>query len=109
MIAFGTDFPVESMNPFLTLRSAVLRVTPKGTPQGGFQPSESVNLDNALKAMTVWPQFASFSESNKGSLTEGMEATFFIAQKAFNESNIPEDNWSMMTFIRGKKVYDSEE
>lgn len=109
MIAFGTDFPVESMNPFLTLRSAVLRVTPKGMPQGGFQRSESVNLDNALKAMTVWPQFASFSESKKGSLTEGMEATFFIAEKAFNEANIPEDNWSRMTFIRGRKVYDSEE
>lgn len=109
MIAFGTDFPVESMNPFLTLRSAVLRMTTKGSPQGGFQSSESINLNDALKAMTVWPQFASFSESKKGSLTEGMEATFFIAEKAFNEANIPEDNWSRMTFIRGRKVYDSEQ
>ena len=109
MIAFGTDFPVESMNPFLTLRSAVLRMTPTGSPQGGFQSSESINLNDALKAMTVWPQFASFSESKKGSLANGMEANFFIAEKALSESNIPEDNWSRMTFIRGRKVYDSEQ
>ncbi|NBP30220.1 MAG: amidohydrolase [Flavobacteriia bacterium] len=109
MLAFGTDFPVESMNPFLTLRVAVLRVTPKELPQGGFQKTESISFENALKAMTVWPQFASFTETKRGSLTEGMEANFFIAEKAMSATYIPADNWSRMTFIRGRKVYDSEQ
>lgn len=109
MIAFGTDFPVEPMNPFLTLRAAVLRTTPQGLPAGGFQLEESVTLEMALKAMTVWPQFAGFLEANRGALAEGMEASFFLVEKPFTESYIPEDNWARMTFIRGIKVYDSEE
>ncbi|MBM3164901.1 MAG: amidohydrolase [Bacteroidetes bacterium] len=109
MIAFGTDFPVESINPFLTLRSAVLRMNPGNLPKNGFQQQEAVSLEMALKAMTVWPQFASFSERKRGALSQGMEASFFIAQKPFSERNIPADNYAHMTFIRGKKVYDASE
>jgi len=109
MLALGTDFPVEEINPFLTLRAAVLRIDRNNLPQRGYLINEALDLNTALRGMTIWPQFASFSESKRGLLIKGMEATFFICAKSFDEQHIPSDNFSLKTFIRGKKVYDAED
>ncbi len=108
MIALGTDFPVEAMNPFQTIRSAVKRVDANNLPSKGFQVQEALSLDIVLKGMTIWPQFASFTESKRGMLVKGMEATFFICDKPFNEKNIPVDNFANKTFIKGQMVFDEE-
>ena len=109
MLALGTDFPVEEINPFLTLRAAVLRIDRNNLPQRGYLINEALDLNTALRGMTIWPQFASFSESKRGLLIKGMEATFFICAKSIDEQRIPSDNFSLKTFIRGKKVYDAED
>lgn len=107
MLALGTDFPVEEINPFLTLRAAVLRVDKNDYPKSGFGMDEALDLNTALKGMTIWPQFASFSETERGMLIQGMEATFFICAKPFNENSIPAKNGSIVTYVRGKKVYEA--
>ena len=107
MLALGTDFPVEEINPFLTLRAAVLRMDKNDFPNNGFLREESLDLNTALKGMTIWPQFASFSESERGMLIQGMEATFFVCAKPFNETSIPVKNGSILTYVRGRKVYDA--
>ena len=107
MLALGTDFPVEEINPFLTLRAAVLRMDKNDFPKNGFLREEALDLNTALKGMTIWPQFASFSETERGMLIQGMEATFFVCAKSFNETSIPAKNGSIVTYVRGRKVYDA--
>lgn len=107
MLALGTDFPVEEINPFLTLRAAVLRMDKNNFPKHGFLVEESLDLNTALKGMTIWPQFASFNETRRGLLIQGMDATFFVCAKTFNEKDIPVNNRSLATYVRGRKVYEA--
>ena len=107
MIALGTDFPVEEINPFLTLRAAVLRRDKNDFPKHGFLVEEGLDLNTALKGMTIWPQFASFSETERGMLIQGMDATFFICAKPISTKEIPAENYALATFVRGKKVFDA--
>ena len=109
MLALGTDFPVEEINPFLTLRAAVLRVNSDNKPLNGYLIKEALDLNTALKGMTIWPQFASFSESKRGMLIQGMEATFFLCEKPISEKNIPAENRSVATYVRGILRFDATE
>jgi hypothetical protein len=40
-------------------------------------------------------------------LIQGMEATFFLCAKPISTKEIPVENYSMATFVRGKKVFDA--
>ncbi|MDT8346985.1 MAG: amidohydrolase, partial [Flavobacteriaceae bacterium] len=62
MLAFGTDFPVEVINPFHTFYAAITRQDLNQYPEGGFLPTEKVSRENALRAMTIWAAYASFEE-----------------------------------------------
>lgn len=108
MLVLGTDFPIESINPFFTLQAAVDRTDRNHFPRNGFQMEEALSLDVALKGMTIWPQFASFSENKRGNLIKGKEATFFIVYKPITNGNIETDNFSLKTIIRGKIVYEAD-
>lgn len=108
MIVLGTDFPVESIDPFATIRSAVLRTNAEGKPKNGFNISEALSLDLVLRGMTIWPQVASFQEAKKGKLTEGMEATFFIAAKPISLQTLNTRNYAWKTFVKGSGVINAE-
>lgn len=108
IIAFGTDFPVESFNPFLTIHAAVNRKNQQNEPNGGFLPANKVTIDNCIKAMTLWPAFASFQENKTGSLEKGKDATFVVLEYPFNTSDTFKDNFAYLTYIKGKKVYSTE-
>ncbi len=105
MLALGTDFPVEPVNPFNTLRSAVLRKDKNNYPNQGFLNQEALSLALALKGMTIWPQFAAFSECSRGMLQKGYEATFILLDKPMTDSEIPIDNYALKVFIQGKEAY----
>ena len=70
-MVFGTDFPVEDISPFKTFRAAVFRMDTAGFPEKGFRPDQRIDRMNTLRAMTVWPAYASFEEDVKGSLEPG--------------------------------------
>lgn len=108
IIAFGTDFPVESFNPFLTIHAAVNRKNQQNEPNGGFLPTNKVSLENCIKAMTLWPAFASFQENTTGSLEKGKDATFVVLEYPFNTGETFKDNFAYLTYIKGKKVYSTE-
>jgi hypothetical protein len=108
IIAFGTDFPVESFNPFLTIHAACFRKDKNNFPSSGFLADEKISLENCIKAMTLWPAFASFQENKLGSLEKGKNATFFILEKPISKSGKYSENFAFMTFIKGKKVYSAE-
>ncbi|MGM0479896.1 MAG: amidohydrolase [Bacteroidota bacterium] len=105
MLLFGTDFPVESFNPFATIHSAVQRKDTEDKPTDGFLPSESVSLPTTLKAMTLWPAFGSFQEHKSGSLQQGKDATFVILDQPLSSSSTYAPNYAVQTYIEGKRVY----
>ena len=77
-LAFGTDVPVESPNPFAGLAAAITREDATGQPFGGWLPEERLNRVQAWRAYTVGAAFAAFAEDRLGSLEPGKRADFLI-------------------------------
>ncbi len=108
MIALGTDFPVESINPFFTFYAAVARKDLKGFPKDGFQIENALSRENTLKGMTIWGAYANFEENEKGSIEVGKLADFIILDNDIMKcdiDNVPKTK-VVYTFVNGEKVYE---
>ncbi len=77
-VALGTDFPVESVSPFLTFYAAVARQDTSQYPEGGFQIKDALSREETLKGMTLWAAYSNFEEDEKGSIEVGKKADFVI-------------------------------
>lgn len=109
MLAIGTDFPVESTNPFFTIHAAVQRKNPSNQPLNGFLAHESLSLDEVIRGMTIWAAFSSFQENELGSLEKGKRANFVIFDKPLESNSSFEQNYAWRTFIHGKMVFALDE
>jgi predicted amidohydrolase YtcJ len=78
IIANGSDFPVENVNPLISFHAAFSRQDAKNWPVGGWLPQEAMTRDEALKSMTIWAAWAGFMEKDVGSLEPGKLADFVI-------------------------------
>jgi predicted amidohydrolase YtcJ len=106
-IAFGTDFPIEKVDPLLTFFAAVCRKDAKGYPPEGFQMENAVSRTEALKAMTIWAARSCFEEKEKGSLEAGKYADFVILDKDITKVAETEllKVRVLETYINGEKVF----
>ena len=107
MVALGTDYPVEQVNPFLTFYAAVSRQDTSGFPEGGFNMDEALSREEALRGMTIWAAYSNFEESEKGSLEKGKAADFMILSQDLMKlplKDIPEIK-VQATYVNGEKVY----
>lgn len=80
-VPFGTDFPVESINPYRTLYAAVSRQDEEGNPNGGWQPQEKVTMAEAIRCHTYESAYAEFAEKEKGEIKVGMYADLIVHSK----------------------------
>jgi predicted amidohydrolase YtcJ len=80
-LAFGSDVPVESANPFPGLAAAITREDAKGEPFGGWRPEERVTREQALAGFTTGGAYASFAEDKVGRLAPGFRADFIIVDQ----------------------------
>ncbi len=78
ILAAGSDFPVESENPFLGIYAAVTRQDAEGKPPGGWRPEERMTPQEALRAFTLGAAYASFDEGTLGSVSAGKKADLVI-------------------------------
>lgn len=110
-LAFGSDFPVESPNPFHGLAAAVSREDAQGQPPGGWFPQQRLGMEQAFAAFTRGAAFASFAESQLGTLEPGRYADFIfidrdifanLDQRAVRETRVLE------TYVAGRKVWSRE-
>ncbi len=107
IIALGTDFPVEDVNPLYTFYAAVARKDLMNFPVEGFQKSEALTREEALKGMTIWAAYSNFEENKKGSIEKGKFADFTILDRdimTIDEDSIPKVK-VMATFVGGEKVF----
>lgn len=108
MLALGTDFPIENVNPFLTFYAAVARQDLDNYPEGGFIPDEKLSREETLKGMTIWAAYANFEDQEKGSLEAGKFADFIIVDQdpmKVDVSKIPSIK-VLSTFIDGERVFE---
>lgn len=80
-LSFGSDFPVESPNPFPGLAAAISRQDVDGQPAGGWRPEERVTLAQALDGFTRSAAYAGFAEGKFGSLAPGQWADFILVDR----------------------------
>ena len=106
-IPFGTDFPIEEVNPLYTFFTAVFRKNLDFLPEEGFQMENAVSREDALRAMTIWAAKASFDEGVKGSIEPGKWADFIVLDRDImtaEEQEIPTTK-VLATYIGGERVY----
>lgn len=106
LIALGTDFPVEQVNPMFTFYSAVARKDLNHYPESGYRKEEALSREEALKGMTLWAAYSNFEENEKGSLEPGKAADFVLLDKDIMtcaEDEIPSIK-VLGTFINGEKI-----
>ncbi|NGY35931.1 amidohydrolase [Flavobacterium sp. XN-5] len=106
VIALGTDFPVEEVNPMLTFHAAVARKDAKGYPRDGFQMENALTREEALKGMTIWAAFSNFEEKEKGSLEVGKWADFVVYDQDIMKIRDSEllKLKPLNTYLKGEKV-----
>jgi predicted amidohydrolase YtcJ len=78
LLANGSDFPVEAVNPLFGFHAAVARQDAQGYPAGGYQMENALDRPSALRAMTSWAAFANFEDTERGSLEVGKLADFTV-------------------------------
>jgi len=78
-LAFGSDAPVESPNPFLGLHAAVTRRRTDGSPgPDGWIPQERLTVQEALAGFTLGPAYAAGAEDRLGRLSAGFLADLIV-------------------------------
>jgi len=77
-LCFGTDFPVEDVDPLHGLYAARTRMTHEGTPAGGWFPEQCLDGRAALAAYTAGPAYAAFQEADLGSVQPGKLADLTV-------------------------------
>ena len=79
--AFGSDWGVFPFEPLPAIYCAVTRMTPQGTPPGGWYPEGRIAVEAALRHFTRDGAYATFDENTRGTLSPGKLADFVVLSK----------------------------
>jgi predicted amidohydrolase YtcJ len=109
MLAFGTDYQVEPLNPMEGLYAAVTRKDRLGEEGDGWFPDQKLTMEEAIKYYTLGSAYAQFMDDRKGMIRNGYLADIVIVDRDLLTS--PEDQIMKTridyTITGGKIVYRS--
>lgn len=110
VIALGTDFPVEEVNPMYTYYAAFMRKHPTTGETFDWLAKEKLSRYQTLQGMTIWAAFAQFEDNEKGSLEVGKLADFIVMKEDL--LNIDQESISgilpQQVYINGQLVAGKE-
>ena len=109
VIAGGSDFPVESPNPFHGIHAAVTR-RPRTGGDPSWQPEQRMTRSEAVRSFTTWNAFASRQEAELGSLEPGKHADLVVL--SHDVFTCPDDHIAdirpVLTLVGGEVVFRRE-
>ena len=108
VLAFGTDYPVEPVNPFRGLYAAVTRKSEDGKQE--YFPAQRLTMDQAIAAYTTGSAYAEFEEKEKGKLIPGMLADFVVLDRDVTSAAAEKivGTKVLRTVVGGKTVYEGQ-
>ena len=109
-IACGSDFPIESPNPFEGIHAAVTRQNSEGLPAGGWYPQQAMTVTEALRCFTLDAAWAGHQEKVIGSLEKGKWADFIVVdQDLFTVAPaVIGKTQVLQTWLAGKRVFEKK-
>ncbi|RIK31600.1 MAG: amidohydrolase [Anaerolineae bacterium] len=107
-LAFGSDAPVESPNPFWGLHAAITRRRADGSPSlDGWRAEQKVSAADAFAGYTLGAAYAATMEDRLGKLAPGFLADLIVLEKDPFTCNADEllALESSATMVNGEWVY----
>jgi hypothetical protein len=108
-LAFGTDYPVEPIDPFRGIYAGVTRTNEAGTRS--YFPQDKLTIGQVLFAYTQGSAYAEFSETYKGRLAPGYVADFIVLDRDLTTVPAPEilKTRVLRSVVEGRTVYQAPE
>ena len=108
--AFGSDWPVVTLNPWEGIRTAVTRQTTDGKPKDGFVPTQKLSVPQAVQAYTINAAFAGHTEKSEGSIEKGKWADIIMVDRNIFEIDprTIDKTKVVLTIVGGRIVYEAE-
>jgi predicted amidohydrolase YtcJ len=107
-LAFGSDSPVETMDPIAGLHAAVTRRNARGEPPDGWYPDERIALEDAVAAYTAGCARAVGEDEQLGRIAAGAGADFIVLSRdifALEDEMDMLDAQVELTVVGGATVY----
>ncbi len=111
LLAFGSDAPVETPNPFAGIHAAVTRQDAQSSPEGGWYPQERLTVEEAVRAYTEGAtRAAPYLPGVTGTLSPGSVADFLLLDRDIFEIDPAQirEAKPLATLVGGKAVYDPQ-
>ena len=108
-LAFGSDWPVVTLNPWQGVQNAVTRQTREGKPAGGWVPEQRISVAQAVEAYTLGAAFSGHRETQEGSIEPGKLADLIVVSQDIFQVDAPTIGATevLITMVGGKIVYES--
>ena len=106
VIANGSDFPVESPNPFYGLHASITRQDHGNEPAAGWFPEERMTVEEAFASFTIDAAYAGHQENLLGTLEPGKKADFILLDRDIFTSPVSEI-WQtsvLQTWVDGNRI-----
>jgi len=109
-LAFGSDWPVVTLNPWQGIQTAVTRQTAEGTPKEGFVPSQRLSVAQAVEGYTLGAAYAGRREKTEGSLMVDKVADVIMVDRNIFEIDPHTIGGTKVvtTIVGGKIVYEAD-
>lgn len=106
-LAFGSDWPVVTLNPWEGMQTAVTRQTTEGKPEGGFVPQQRLTVEETVRGYTLGAAYAGRREKTEGSIEPGKLADLIIvSQNIFDiDPHRLAETKVLTTMVGGRVVY----
>jgi predicted amidohydrolase YtcJ len=106
-LAFGSDWPVVTLNPWEGIQTAVTRQTTEGKPDAGFVPEQRLTVEESVRGYTLGAAYAGRREKTEGSIERGKLADLIIVSQNIFEIDPHRIGQTkvLTTIVGGRVVY----